>query len=716
MAEDTLIKEILSKASEVATQNKNEYVTMEHILYILLDYPDISKVMNEMSVDSAKMKKDIIQFLRSKIPISKQKVRPIESVGVVRLFTYAMYVAQSTTKEINTVTLLAAICSFKDTHAYYFLASNGFDDEMIAKQAPAVPTEVPKQGYLVNMISLAKQGKYDVFIGREKELGQLMQTLAKVKRKNALIISEPGAGKTALVEGFAQAVAKGDVPDYLKNVEVYAMNIPAIIANTKMRGELEERVNGVVNEIVSRKAILFIDELQSVMGSSSQSNPMDISGILKPYLTNGHFKCIATTTYEDYKSIVKDRAFARRFQKIELTEPSYDDTIKILQGVLPTYEKHYGVKYDEKCLASAITLTQKYITDRFLPDKAIDLLDEVGADNFKNKKSKIIKLEDLERVLSTMMRMPLEKVTSNDLEVIKTLSVNLKSKIFGQDTAVDEVVNAIKLSKAGLTGKSRPLFSGIFAGGSGVGKTELVRQLAHNLGIALIRFDMSEYSEKHSVAKLIGSPPGYIGFDQGGMLIDAVIKNPHAVILLDEIEKADPSVYNILLQIMDYGFLTENAGRKADFRHCILVMTTNAGSQELASGRVGIGFGNTEVKMPVSEIDTKFSPEFRNRLDKIIYFNPIGKDLMLKIVDKFLGEFNDIIKVKKIEITLTDKAKDYIAEKSIAERLGARPVQKHFTALKSVLVDEILFNESKILEVDVQDEKFTYTSKSTEIK
>ena len=709
--EDMFVKEILQKASQIATENKNEYVTVEHILYTLVDYPDIAKVLKEVEVDKDKIKVDLSHFMKSKIPVVKERIKPIESVGVVKLFTYVMYLSQSLMKEVDTVLIFTALCSFKDTFAYYYLSKHGFSDEKVSKFTPALPAH--RQSYVVDMIEFAKQGKYDKFIGREKELSQLMQTLAKVRKKNVLLVSEAGCGKTALIEGFAQMLAKGDVPDYLKNVGLYSLNVAAVVANTKMRGELEERINGIITEVVSRKAILFIDELQAVVGANTPSNPFDISSVLKPYLTGGNFRCIATTTYEDYKSISKDRAFVRRFQKLELAEPTYDEALQILKGIVPAYEKHYSMKYDEECLLSAINLTQKYITDRFLPDKAIDLLDEVGADNFKNKRKKTVRVEDVERVLSNMIRVPLEKVTTDDLDAIKNLSHNLKEKIFGQDNVIDEVVKLIKLSKAGLTGKNKPIMSLVAAGTSGSGKTELARQLAFNLGINLLRFDMSEYSEKHSVAKLIGSPPGYVAYDEGGMLVSAVVKNPHSVILLDEIEKADPSVYNILLQIMDYGFLTENSGRKADFRHCILIMTTNAGSQELASGKAVIGFGNTEVKVPISEIEKRFSPEFRNRLDGIMFFNPITKELMLKVVDKFLAEFNELVKAKNVTVVLTDKAKEYIADKSLEEKLGARPALRYFSTLKGKLVDEILFlnGKKKTITVDERDGEFVYDSK-----
>ena len=700
------INDVLQNASNIAIKNNDEYVTIEHVLTVLVDMKPIELLCREFGIDVSNVKSDLQKYFQEKVPKSKEP--PCETAALMKYCTYVVYCSQQLGKDIDEKLLIASIFMFKDTYAYYYLIKNGFTEDKFNNYIAGVAgqkMETPqKDSYIINMTEMAKQGKYDRFIGRDDELDKIETMLVRKKKNSVLIVGQPGCGKTAIAEGLAIAISKDKVPDYLKGKQMYSMDVSSIIAGTKFRGELEERVRDAINSVIKRKGILFVDEIHTFVGGGSNNAPYDVSSIFKTFLTDGEFKCIGTTTDDDYKTtIAKDKAFARRFQRIDISEPSFDDTKNILKGILPSYEKHYEVNYDEKCLDTIITLTQKYIVDRHLPDKAIDMLDQVGADNFKNAKKKIIRVADVERVISGLLKLPLESVTDNDLDKIKKLDERLKEKIFGQDRAVAEVVQAIKLSKAGLTRKDKPICNFLAAGPTGSGKTELAKQLAHNLGVGFIRIDMSEYSEKHSIAKFIGSPAGYVGFEQGGQFVDIVLKNPHSVILLDEIEKADPAVHNVLLQIMDYGFLTDGLGRKADFRHCILLMTTNAGSQEMTSSRTVIGFGNEETKIPVTEIEKRFAPEFRNRLDAVVHFNSMTKDLLVKVVDKFVDEFNELIVSKNAKVELTESAKDYFASKAVDEKMGARPIARYINSLKNSLVDSLLFEVNKKMKTFVFD-------------
>ncbi|MEA3240303.1 MAG: AAA family ATPase, partial [Pseudomonadota bacterium] len=557
--------------------------------------------------------------------------------------------------------------------------------------------------FTLNLLEQAADGHIDPLIGRQDEMQRTLQVLCRRQKNNPIYVGEPGVGKTAMAEGLALQLFSGDVPDILKDFEMFTLDLGALLAGTKFRGQFEERLKGVIRELQQKKkAILFIDEIHTIVGAGATSGgSMDASNILKPFLANGNFRCIGATTHEEYKlNFSKDRALSRRFQKIQLPEPSIDETIKILQGLRQRYEEHHNISYTRTALRAAAELTSHYLNDRYLPDKAIDVIDEAAAAVQLlpvSQRRKRITPTDIERVVSLIARVPVQKADSKSPDNLVSLENNLKRLIFGQDQAISALSKALKRSQAGLNNPDRPIGSFLFTGPTGVGKTEVSRQTAALLGVKFIRFDMSEYMEKHAVARLIGAPPGYVGFDQGGQLTEQVRKHPHSIILLDEIEKAHPDIFNILLQIMDYATLTDNNGQKADFRHTILIMTSNAGAREMAGNSIGFG----ELSQDVTDkgrkaLEKLFAPEFRNRLDETIFFQPLDQDIMIRVVDKFLAGLDHFLTMKKVEFSITDKAKIWLAGKGYDPKFGARPLDRLIQdTIKDPLAEEILFGKLK---------------------
>ena len=576
------------------------------------------------------------------------------------------------------------------------------DDEAEADDSSENESEVGTKflrRYAENMTELARQGKYDALVGRKTELTRIMQVLSRRKKNNPMLVGEPGVGKTAIVEGLAAAIARNDVPSKLKGFSVWNIDIGSIVAGTKFRGEFEERFKRVISEMGKlEKAIMFLDEAHSIVGAGSVSgSALDASNILKPALSSGTLRCVGTTTYEDYKNhILKDKAFSRRFQKIDVHESSAADTIKIINGLKSYYEDHYNVRYTKKAIEQAVYLSERHLSDRFLPDKAVDVIDEAGAKNDlkDQRKKKTITVRDIEEVISQMANIPQAKLTVSDTKLLGSLASQLENEVYGQSHAVESLVKSIKISKAGIGSKDKPIGSFLFCGPTGCGKTELAKQLANKLGINFVRFDMSEYAEKHTVSKLIGSPPGYVGFEQSGMLTEALIKTPHCVVLLDEIEKAHSDIYNILLQVMDYGTLTDNNGRKADFRNAVVIMTSNVGARELESNAIGFGGKQSSQTELISNraVEKFFTPEFRNRLDGILHFNGLSEELMKLIVRKFIRELENDLANRKVKLSLSKKAVEHFAHSGFDPKMGARPLQRIIRSdLQEKLADEILF-------------------------
>jgi ATP-dependent Clp protease ATP-binding subunit ClpA len=655
----------------------------------------------------------------------------------------AVFHVQSSGKgEVTGANVLVAIFSEQESQAVYILKkadvtrldvvnfiSHGVSKSEDESEAPEEIQEEGAEGeenqsmlakYASNLNLAAKDGKVDPLIGRDKEVERSIQILCRRRKNNPLLVGEAGVGKTAIAEGLAYKIVKNEVPDVIATSTVYSLDLGGLLAGTKYRGDFEKRLKGILKELSKDPdAILFIDEIHTIIGAGAASGGvMDASNLLKPKLSSGELRCIGSTTYQEYQGIFeKDRALARRFQKIDVVEPSVTDTTKILMGLKSRYEEHHSVRFTAKALAAASELSAKYINERFLPDKAIDVMDEAGASQRllpASKRKKVINVSDIESVISKIARIPEKSVSVSDKEVLKNLSRNLKMVVFGQDEAIDTLADAIQLSRSGLGIESKPIGSFLFAGPTGVGKTEVTQQLAKVMGVELVRFDMSEYMERHAVSRLIGAPPGYVGFDQGGLLTDAVIKNPHSVVLLDEMEKAHTDVYNILLQVMDHGTLTDNNGRKVDFRNVVLVMTTNAGVQ--AVSRKSIGFKQQDNSHDaMSEINKTFSPEFRNRLDGIVWFNHLDQEVILQVVDKFIIELQAQLDVKGVSLEVTDKAREWLAKEGYDKAMGARPMARIIKEkLKKELASELLFGElSQGGEVKVGLKKgelsFTYT-------
>lgn len=726
------LEKTLQRAFQLAKMMRHEYVTPEHLLFALSDDPVASHILQQCGARLVVLKHDLKKFFVEKMPSleeGKAEVEPQYSIGSQLILQLAAAQVQSSGKQqINGGDLLVALYREKDSHALYFLLKQKItrydvvryishqiskiqkiQDEMSPEEMedsdfsnpeednPLEQRNSPLIRFCVNLNEKARGGKVDPLIGREKEIERTIHILARRRKNNPVFVGDAGVGKTAIAEGLALSIVQKKVPDHLQNATIFALDMGAILAGTKFRGEFEERLKAVLKVITARKdSILFIDEIHTIIGAGAVSGgSMDASNLLKPALAGGDIRCIGTTTYKEYRNIFeKDHALSRRFQKVEIGEPTSDESLKILEGLKRHYESFHEVTYAPETLKTAVDLSSKYINDRCLPDKAIDVIDEAGAEvHLKSKDTGVLDVtpKDIENVVSRIAKVPAHTVQRDDRKKLEILDRDLKLLIYGQDHAVDQVANAIRLTRAGLGEPDKPIGSFLFTGPTGVGKTELARQLAQVLGIEFIRFDMSEYSEKHTVSRLIGSPPGYVGFDQGGQLTDAIHRNPHAVLLLDEIEKAHEDLYNILLQIMDYATLTDNNGRKSDFRQVILIMTTNTGARD--SMVKAIGFEQAPYQdRSLKAIEKLFSPEFRNRLTDIVSFNALTIPIVEQIVDKLIAQLESRLKVKNVSLVLDDSARTYLAQKGFDPQMGARPIRRLIESkISQPLSQEILF-------------------------
>lgn len=714
----------LNLAFKQAKESRHEFITVEHLLLALLDNPSAIEVFGACGVDLNIIRSSLLEFINETtplIPVEEDERETQPTLGFQRVLQRAVFHVQSSGKsEVNGANVLVAIFSEQESQAAYILKKSdisrldivnfishgiakveGSSNHSAVEEGEQVSEEEPRtiENFSVNLNEEALKGNIDPLIGRDSELERTLQVLSRRRKNNPLFVGEAGVGKTAIAEGLANLIVAGKVPEFLKNAIIYSLDMGALLAGTKYRGDFEKRFKALLKDLESDdNAVLFIDEIHTIIGAGAASGGMlDASNLIKPLLSAGKLRCLGSTTYQEYQSIFeKDRALARRFQKIDIVEPSVEDTTKILQGLKEKYELHHGVRYTNAALRAAAQLSAKYINERFLPDKAIDVIDEAGAKQqlvVASKRKKTINNTDIEAVVANMARIPEKSVSSSEKDSLKNLDRNLKLVVFGQDNAIDELTSVIRLSRAGLGNEEKPVGSFLFAGPTGVGKTEITQQLAKILGVELLRFDMSEYMEKHAVSRLIGAPPGYVGYEQGGLLTDAVLKHPHAVVLLDEIEKAHEDVYNILLQVMDHGTLTDNNGRKADFRNIILVLTTNAGVQETV--RQSIGFKQQDHSLDaMSEINKVFSPEFRNRLDNIVWFNHLDNEVIQQVVDKFIVELQVQLDEKGVSLELSRDAKKWLSEHGYDKAMGARPMSRLIQEkLKKELANELLFGE-----------------------
>jgi len=715
------LERTLNEVFRSAHLHRNEFVTVEHLLLGLLDNTEAGAVLEACGADIEDLRGQLQEYIANHIAVLPEGVgETAASIALQRVIQRAVMQAQSAGKqEVSGAYILAAIFSEKDSHAVYFLKEIGITrldvvnyiahgvrkQEALESGQPAHTVEEtqpdrhtsPLSRFTIHLNARARAGKIDPLIGRENELERCMHILCRRRKNNPLLVGEAGVGKTAIAEGLAKKIVEGDVPDIIAHAEVYTLDMGALIAGTKYRGDFEERVKGVLRELKQKQdAILFIDEIHTVIGAGAASGgAMDASNLLKPALANGELRCIGATTYQEYRNLFeKDRALSRRFQKIDVPAPGVPECIRILQGLKPHLEAHHGVRYSQAAVKSAVELASRHLHDRNLPDSAIDVLDEAGAAVRvlpKTRRKKQLSISDIEAVVARMARIPPRSVSASDKKSLKHLERNLKFTVFGQDEAIRALASAIKLSRAGLSHPEKPVGSFLFTGPTGVGKTEVARQLACIMGLELVRFDMSEYMEGHSISRLIGAPPGYVGFDQGGLLTEAMNRHPHAVVLLDEFEKAHPDLFNVLLQVMDHGKLTDNTGRSADFRHAIIIMTSNAGSFEL--NRASIGFAPQSDHGDNSEaIKRLFSPEFRNRLDAMIAFAPLDAGTVRHVADKFIMELETQLESKGVTIEVSENARNWLARHGYDAQMGARPMAKLIQdSLKKPLADEILF-------------------------
>ena len=726
-----------------ARQQRHEFITVEHLLLALLDNPSAAEVLRACAANIEDLRKSLTGFIKENTPTvgGTEEVDTQPTLGFQRVIQRAIMHVQSTgsgKKEVTGANVLVAIFGEKDSHAVYYLHQQGvtrldvvnYIAHGIKKSDPPEPTKSnesnaesekeeaadgkgsPLDQFTQNLNQLARDGKIDPLIGREAEVERVIQVLCRRRKNNPLLVGEAGVGKTAIAEGLAWRITQNDVPEVLAPCTVYALDMGALLAGTKYRGDFEQRLKGVLKALKDQpQAILFIDEIHTLIGAGAASGgTLDASNLLKPALSTGAMKCIGATTFTEYRGIFeKDAALSRRFQKIDVVEPTVEQTIEILKGLKTRFEDHHSVKYALGALQAAAELSAKFINDRHLPDKAIDVIDEAGAAQRilpLAKRKKTITKAEVEEIVAKIARIPPASVSSDDRGKLKSLERDLKSVVFGQDQAIEALAAAIKMARSGLGKPDKPIGSFLFSGPTGVGKTEVAKQLAYILGIELIRFDMSEYMERHAVSRLIGAPPGYVGFDQGGLLTEAVTKKPHCVLLMDEIEKAHPDVFNVLLQVMDHGTLTDNNGRKADFRNVIIVMTTNAGAETM--NRAAIGFTNSRERGDeMADIKRLFTPEFRNRLDAIVSFRSLDEEIILRVVDKFLLQLEGQLAEKKVEVTFTDGLRKHLAKKGFDPLMGARPMQRLIQdMIRRALADELLFGrlvDGGRLTVDIDD-------------
>ncbi|MGR3291971.1 MAG: ATP-dependent Clp protease ATP-binding subunit ClpA [Paracoccaceae bacterium] len=742
------LEQAIHSALALANARKHELATLEHLLLALIDEPDAAKVMQACNVDLDELRKSLVDFIDDDLATLVTDVEGSEAVPTAAfqrvIQRAAIHVQSSGRSEVTGANVLVAIFAERESNAAFFMQEQdmtrydavnyiahgvakdpSFGETRAVSGTDDIDAEVADDGaddakdgalekYCVDLNAKSRAGEVDPLIGRESEVERCIQVLCRRRKNNPLLVGDPGVGKTAIAEGLARKIVHGETPEILSKTTIFSLDMGALLAGTRYRGDFEERLKAVVTELEAHPdAVLFIDEIHTVIGAGATSGgAMDASNLLKPALQGGKLRCMGSTTYKEFRQhFEKDRALARRFQKIDINEPSLDDTVKILKGLKPYFEEHHDIRYTADAIKSAVDLASRYIHDRKLPDKAIDVIDEAGAAQHlvpESKRRKTIGSKEIEAVVAKIARIPPKNLSKNDAEVLRDLEVSLKRVVFGQDEAITALSSAIKLSRAGLREPEKPIGNYLFAGPTGVGKTEVAKQLADTLGVELLRFDMSEYMEKHAISRLIGAPPGYVGFDQGGMLTDGIDQHPHCVLLLDEIEKAHPDVYNILLQIMDHGKLTDHNGRQVDFRNVILIMTTNAGASEQAKAAIGFGRDRREGE-DMAAIERIFTPEFRNRLDAVIGFAPLSKDVILQVVEKFVLQLEAQLMDRNVQIELSKPAAEWLANKGYDDHMGARPlgrvIQEH---IKKALAEELLFGKltkGGLVKVGVKDGK-----------
>ncbi|RZO29321.1 MAG: ATP-dependent Clp protease ATP-binding subunit ClpA [SAR86 cluster bacterium] len=736
------IASLFDKAHEANIQ----YITVEHLLLMILNDFDVKEFFKSEDINIESIKNDLNEHLKKTVVTKTDQQKTVQpTLGFQRVLQRAVFHIQSSGKGVvKPINILVAIFSEKESHSVFLLNKfkiGRLDVVTYLSHGPKETKEDPikseesdnveqiksssENDYLINLNNLVKDNKIDKVIGRKKEIERLIQILSRRNKNNPLLVGESGVGKTAIAEGLAYLISKQDVPSIIENTIVYSLDIAALIAGTKYRGDFEKRLKGVLNFLSKQNnPILFIDEIHTIIGAGSASGgSLDVSNLLKPALGKGQIRCIGSTTFQEYRGIFnQNQALSRRFQKIDVIEPSYDECEEILNGIKDIYETYHHVKYTDEAIKSAVELSSKYINDRFLPDKAIDVIDETGALlNINRKSDKTLKVNktDIEMTISKITKIPEQSISSSDKKNLKNIEDNLKRVIFGQNKAVETLSNAIKLSRVGLRDENKTIGSFLFTGPTGVGKTEISKQLSEILGIDLIRFDMSEYMERHTVSRLIGAPPGYVGFDQGGLLTESIVKSPHCVLLLDEIEKAHPDIFNILLQVMDAGVLTDNNGRKSDFRNVILIMTTNIGADLLSKRNIGFAESSNETDA-MNSLKKLFSPEFRNRLDETIQFNYLDKNVILSIVDKFLTKLQAQLDKRNVEIVVSKNVINWIADNGYDKEMGARPMERFISQnIKKPLVDKLLFGNLKsggVIKLDIEKGKLKFTDNKSKVK
>ncbi|WBU52149.1 ATP-dependent Clp protease ATP-binding subunit ClpA [Paracoccus sp. SCSIO 75233] len=745
----TSLEQAIHGALALANEHRHELATLEHLLLALTDEPDAVRVMRACNVDLAELRQNLTDFIEDDLSTLVTDVEGSEAVPTAAfqrvIQRAAIHVQSSGRAEVTGANVLVAIFAERESHAAYFLqeldmtrydavnfiahgvaknpefsearpvtGSDQNQEEEAQQQSQNQKEETALEKYCVDLNAKAIGGDVDPLIGRDDEVERCIQVLCRRRKNNPLLVGDPGVGKTAIAEGLAKKIVEGQTPDVLSGATIYSLDMGALLAGTRYRGDFEERLKAVVKELENHEdAILFIDEIHTVIGAGATSGgAMDASNLLKPALAGGKLRCMGSTTYKEFRQhFEKDRALSRRFQKIDVNEPSVPDSIKILMGLKPHFESHHELRYTNDAIKTAVELASRYINDRKLPDSAIDVIDEAGAAQHlvaESKRRKTISAKEIEAVVAKIARIPPKKVSKDDAEVLRDLDTTLKRVVFGQDAAIDALSSAIKLSRAGLREPEKPIGNYLFAGPTGVGKTEVAKQLADTLGVELLRFDMSEYMEKHAVSRLIGAPPGYVGFDQGGLLTDGVDQHPHCVLLLDEIEKAHPDVFNILLQVMDHGKLTDHNGRAVDFRNVVLIMTSNAGAADLAKAAIGFGRDRREGE-DTEAIEKTFTPEFRNRLDAIISFAPLSREVIVQVVEKFVLQLEAQLMDRNVHIELTPAAANWLAERGYDDKMGARPLGRVIQeSIKKPLAEELLFGRLQkggVVKVRIEDDK-----------